>query len=153
MHFKRSRIRGFTLMEIMIITLIIAVLSALAYPLYRKSVNRARMVEAVSLIQIIRDKQTHNFSVNKVYLQSFDGMGQLTTSKISAGFTGTTAVLGAYTIKLNPAANCLTVRYFRNNVEFTLAAGYEKPGLGCSGDICGFLGENNLIGTAQEVCN
>lgn len=56
MHFPFSARRGgFTLIELLAVVLIIGILSAFAVPQYRKSVERARVAEAQTLIRSIYD--------------------------------------------------------------------------------------------------
>ena len=46
----RSKLHGFTLIELMITVAVVAILSAIAYPSYQEYVLRSRRVEAQSLL-------------------------------------------------------------------------------------------------------
>lgn len=50
----KKRKKGFTLIELMIVVIVIAILAAAAIPLYRRSVQRARASEGLSLLGTIR---------------------------------------------------------------------------------------------------
>lgn len=52
MHLKR---KGFTLIEMVVVILIVGILSSLALPNYRRSVERARVAEAQTLLRAIYD--------------------------------------------------------------------------------------------------
>ena len=46
---------GFTLIELLVVVLILGVLSSIALPQYRRSVERARVAEALTLVRSIYD--------------------------------------------------------------------------------------------------
>ena len=50
-----GRRAGFTLIELMVVVLILGILSAIAMPQYRRSMERARVAEALTLIRAIYD--------------------------------------------------------------------------------------------------
>jgi type IV pilus assembly protein PilE len=58
---------GFTLIELMIVVIIIAILSAIAIPSYSDYVTRARVVEATGGLGDARNKMEQFFQDNRVY--------------------------------------------------------------------------------------
>jgi prepilin-type N-terminal cleavage/methylation domain-containing protein len=65
---RRRRDRGFTLIEAMIVTLIVGILSVLAVVGYRKWVTSSRMMEAENMVSNIRSAEESFKSENGGYL-------------------------------------------------------------------------------------
>lgn len=150
---KKILKRGFTLSEILVVVLIISVLAAVVYPLYTKSVTKSRAVEAINLLEMVRNKQIQRFAREGEYYSSFSSMGQLTSNKDKEVLFGAGEQLKVkdYTLSLNNSTNCMNAQYRKGSTEFTFSTSYETAGLGCSGSICSSFG--NIIGSAQSVCN
>lgn len=78
-----SRQRGFTLIEVMIVVVIVAILAAIAIPNYRDYVTRGRIVEATAGLGDARTKMEQYFQDNRTYP---------TACKISPAAPGATEV-------------------------------------------------------------
>ena len=53
--FSSARKAGFTLIELLVIVMILAILTSLALPQYRRSVERARVAEALTMLRALYD--------------------------------------------------------------------------------------------------
>ena len=73
--------KGFTLIEVMVVILIIAILASIGLPLYHKAILKARAAEAVNLLAMVRTKQDLSVANRRSYFFDFDQMpnGQLTS--------------------------------------------------------------------------
>lgn len=59
--------KNFTLLELMIVGIIIAILAALAIPQFIRAGERSRSAEAINLLGALRGAQERYFSENSVY--------------------------------------------------------------------------------------
>ena len=63
--------KGFTLMELLIVVIMISGLVAVAYPSYISSIERARASEAVNMLGAIKAAQEKNFIMYDNYAETF----------------------------------------------------------------------------------
>lgn len=97
--FPRSD-RGFTLIELMIVVVIVGVLAAIAIPNYSKHVRKGRRVDAKSAVLDVAARQEKYFATHNQYATDFDAlkMGIGTSLYIN----GTTAGNSYYQLSLLP---------------------------------------------------
>ena len=115
----RVRTAGFTLIEMMIVVVIIAILAAIALPSYQQYVERSRRVDATeTLLRMATLQERHFFQESKYYrVPALTDLG------------GQTSPEGWYTIAItHPGGGCGDVNAACNN--FTLTATAVGPQLG-----------------------
>jgi type IV pilus assembly protein PilE len=142
--------KGFTLTEVLVVVLIISVLAAIVYPMYTKSITRSRAIEAINLLEMVRNKQLQKFARDQKYYTDLSKIGQLTSDSSAATVDGEKLKINDYTLSLDPVKNCMRAEYKKGSTEFTFSASYEKSGLGCTGAICSSFG--SVTSTADQVC-
>lgn len=144
--------KGFTLTEVLVVVLIVSILAAVAYPLYTKSITKSRAVEAIGLLEMVRNKQLSHFARSGEYFNNFADMGQLVSGSQPALLSENAQMqIKDYTLSLNTDTNCMNARYAKGSNSFTFSSSYENAGLGCTGSICTSFG--GIVGDASSVCN
>lgn len=76
MHRRQS---GFTLIEIMIVVMIVAILAAIAIPAYHRYVIRAHRTDATRTLLDLAGRQEHYFYSNNTYTMDVTALGGTTT--------------------------------------------------------------------------
>ncbi|MFK8028750.1 MAG: type IV pilin protein [Gammaproteobacteria bacterium] len=69
------RVRGVTLIELMIVVVIISIISAIAYPSYLRQAHKAGRTDATSALLAIAAAQEKEFLKNNAYTDDLDVLG------------------------------------------------------------------------------
>ena len=72
---KACRIGGFTLVELLVVVLIIGILAAVALPQYAKAVEKARMAEAIMIVEKIAQANDLYKMENGNYTNNINDLG------------------------------------------------------------------------------
>lgn len=109
----KFRQQGFTLIELMIVVVVVAILAALAFPQYRDYVIRSNRAVAKSVLTQIADRQEQFYVANKSYAATLTGLGyEANTLFVDRGGqrSGTDGGAAIYRVTLaNPDAASFTV--------------------------------------------
>lgn len=101
-----SRMKGFTLLELMIVVAIIGIISAIAIPSYVDSVNRSQRSEATIALNELAAVQERFFTINGSYADGFDDLSAKYTSDANADDAIYETETGLYQITLGSQAGC-----------------------------------------------
>jgi type IV pilus assembly protein PilE len=103
----KSCTKGFTLLEVMIVTAIVAILAAIALPNYSEYIKRGKIIEATSALSDIRTRYEQFYLDNRTYAggcANFGATVQASTKSFTiACSTGETAATYAPTATGNAA--------------------------------------------------
>lgn len=95
MRILRRRVAGFTLLELMVVLLVMAVLAAIAIPAYNRYGYRARRPDGQKLLMAVANAQERYYALHNVYADlATIGYSQTTTATSDSGFYTATVEIG-----------------------------------------------------------
>ena len=137
--------RGFTLLELLVVVLLVGILGAIALPQYFNVVERQRAMEAVGILAAIEKAQVRYYAVNDAYSTDFSNIDfDLRSNKNNSAE--------------NVSGNSFDTEYFtytlasdkaeakRSNNNFTITATYAAGEDGVAETCC------NATGDKTDIC-
>jgi len=95
------RKKGFTLLELIIVIIVIGILASIALPRYMRVAERARLAEAKNMLSSLRSSQIRYYAQHQEYSASIDKLDIETGTEKYFNYT---AADGNTTIPTTPAA-------------------------------------------------
>ena len=129
---RRSGMDGFTLVELMIVVVIVAILAAFAIPMYSAYVLRANRSAAESVMLDIASAQERFMIDNRSYASTLAQLGYTVPNTVSTFYTVTvTPVTGpppGYTLTAAPVAGTTQARDTTCGTLTYASSGTKSPG-------------------------
>ncbi|MCX7098892.1 MAG: type IV pilin protein [Methylococcales bacterium] len=95
--------RGFTLIELMIAVAVVGILSAIAYPSYRDSMNNARRADAKGALSGLANAMERHFTEHNNYLGAATGGDDTGTPSIYSGQSPVDGGTAYYNLEISVA--------------------------------------------------
>lgn len=91
---RSGRIRGFTLIEVMIVVAIVAILVSIALPSYRQYILRANRSAVESFMMTVAQKQEQYLLDARGYANALASLGLVEPNDVRDNYTVTTSYVG-----------------------------------------------------------
>jgi type IV pilus assembly protein PilE len=130
----KNAVRGFTLIEVMVVVVIVAILASIAYPSYLESVRKTKRAEARAALMRLMQQQERYYSQHTTYMP-FSSASTDAEAKKFDWFSGESAAASFYEIN---AAAC-DGEDIRNCVVLTATPGTANVNSSYQDPVCGEL--------------
>ena len=136
-----KQVRGFTLVEVMIVGVIVAILAAIAIPQYNDYVIRSRIIEATSGLAGVRVKMEQYFLDNRSYQSGANcGLSNFQTTSFAFSCASASANVYTWTATGSGLMNGFEYTINQNNVKTSkINAGAKWPADAATGARCWIL--------------
>jgi prepilin-type N-terminal cleavage/methylation domain-containing protein len=144
---------GFTMMEMMIVVILMAIITMFAVPQYMKVTEQQRGVEALNIMAAIAKAEERFFVINEIYTEDFSDLDlDLIEAPENSDANSETFSNGAFTFELSGTTDAAgQVIATRANEKYALKRAYN-PSQNILGDNQGEVCCDPLEDEGKELC-
>lgn len=125
---------GFTLVEVMVVTVIVAILGSLAYPSYQQAVRKAKRAEGRAALLQLMQQQERYYTLHTRYI-AFSAVSNDDDARRFKWYSGDSSSASAYEISASACAD----ETLQECVVLTAQAGSPKVNAAHADPQCGLL--------------
>lgn len=147
LHAKRKK--GFTLLEMLVVVVIIGVMTAIAVPIYTKSMRQSRVADGLNMLDVLASAQNKYFVQHGKYAADLAALNApVKKSAINEDFAIKTT---NFTYRKEQEKSCIYAT--SADGSYTIAKNYKKNSRPvCSGDGCANLSSFVQTGNLDDTC-
>jgi type IV pilus assembly protein PilE len=127
---RSAKVRGFTLVEMMIVVAVVAILAAIALPSYQSHLRKSKRAEAQAFMMAFAARQQQLMVDTRAFGSSISAVGIPVPANVSASYTLSMPAPGTadFTLTLTPNADqasekCGTLAIDQNGTKTAATAG------------------------------
>lgn len=148
-----KRKRGFTLVEILAVVIILGILAAISVPTYTRLIRRSRVADGLNVLELLASAQDKYYVLHGVYATELE---KLNIPLYNIHITDTPPYTNIETVNFNynkgqdKTSNCLFAESRDARMVYTLVKNYKtKATVGCLGESCREL--TDYVGPVEDL--
>lgn len=161
-RFYTKHRRGFTLVELMTVVVILGVLAMITIPTYNKLIRKSRVADGLNVLEMLASAEDKYYVQNGLYTSKFSELNSpLKNNWQSNPQVPETEFLETrnfkYAAGVDQSATCIFAESLDRKMKYTLVKNYKtKAKVGCVGDDCekikDYVGSGNLSVDPNNMC-